>query len=75
MAETTAPERQVYILTFGQRGLRDGWVEVLARSYDDARGFVLDEYGRKWSMLYTPDQWTSGDPAHFPRGCIGQVEV
>lgn len=69
---TTSTDRQRFYLTFGQRGLRDGWVELLADDYDQARRFVLDEYGQKWSSLYDSDGW---DPYYFPAGCFGEVKM
>ncbi len=63
---------QTFYLTFGQRGLRDGWVTIHARDYDDARGFVEEEYGQKWSNLYTEQDW---DPSYFPAGSFGIVKV
>ncbi len=63
---------QTFYLTFGQRGLRDGFVTILARDYDDARGFVVDEYGQRWSCLYTEEDW---DPSYFPAGSFGTVRV
>lgn len=65
-------ERQTFYLTFGQRGLRDGWVEIDAPDYQQARGFVVDEYGRKWSNLYDRHDF---DPDFYPRGPHGRVIV
>ncbi len=43
-----------FYLTFGQdHPLRNGWVEIEALTYEEARKLAFDNFGRFWSNVYT----------------------
>ncbi len=65
-------DHEVFYVTFGRRGIRDGFVKLYARDEDQAREFSRDEYGAVWSGIYTEDDW---QPEFFPAGQIGEVIV
>lgn len=44
---------------------RDGWVTIVADSYDQARDEVVRRLGVRWSMLYGADGF---EPEYFPLG-------
>lgn len=44
---------------------RDGWVTVVAETYDQARAEVERRLGTRWSMLYGADGF---EPDYFPLG-------
>ena len=60
-----------FYVTFGQKSpFRDGWVEVEAPTYDDARRMVIAALGSQWAMIYEEDLF---EPHSFPSGKIGET--
>ncbi|MCW5954400.1 MAG: hypothetical protein KIT69_19285 [Propionibacteriaceae bacterium] len=70
-----------FCVTFGQRYRRephrasklihpDGWLEIDARSEDEARGLAVAVLGQEWSGLY-PLADVGAD--YYPDGCIGVI--
>ena len=52
--------REIFYLTFGQSSpARNGWIEVHAYSYADARQMAIHEYGRGWSCLYMEHEFVN----------------
>jgi hypothetical protein len=45
----------------------DGWVAVMAPSYEDARDLVIRRLGREWAFLYLPGELRE---SYFPAGEI-----
>lgn len=76
-----------YYLTFGTQynreehpaeelakieNLADGWIEIEARSYLQARMLVVEEWGPNWAFLYSAQEWDRNKVSNsFPRGCHG----
>lgn len=50
----------------------DGWVTIIAPSYDEARQVAFDLFGSAWGDLYDADHL---DPSDFPRGELLRVIV
>lgn len=48
----------------------DGWVRVLADTYDEARRLTEDAFQTRWSNLYHPDDW---ETEFFPLGELGTI--
>lgn len=63
---------ETFYVTFGRRGLQDGWVRLHARDEGQAREFCRDEYGGVWSGIYTEAEW---DPKYFPAGQIAVILI
>ncbi|HST84635.1 MAG TPA: hypothetical protein VLL08_23055 [Kineosporiaceae bacterium] len=72
------PELQEFKLTFGIRYRHeehplfpaahpDGYVTVLAPTYEDARDVVINRLGRQWAFLYMPGDLNE---KYCPRGEI-----
>jgi hypothetical protein len=58
-----------YYVSFGQlHPLRDGYVVVIASSYENARTAVIAVLGNKWASLNTSDT----DMSLYPAGQIGR---
>ena len=63
-----------FYLTFGQQSpLRNGWIEVEAESYEEARELVYNVFGSRWSMLYREEGFDERVKAHFPAGKLGET--
>ena len=59
-----------FYITFGQDHLfRDGWIEIKAKSEQQARMKTFDTFGDKWSSIYTKKNFK---PGFFPMGCIAK---
>jgi hypothetical protein len=62
-----------YYLTFGQQNpQRDGYILVMAVSYEDARAKVIEVYGIKWSGLYAEKDFAN---EYFPKGQLGVLKA
>lgn len=60
-----------YYVTFGQKSpFRNGWVEILAISEEEARERIKYCIGNIWSSLYTNDDFESD---LFPAGKLGET--
>lgn len=68
-----------FYVTFGQQyprerhptfddAHRDGWVEVDADTYAEARALTVRQLGVHWSDIYTAPDW---DPSYYPLGVLG----
>lgn len=81
-----------YRLTFGHRFARephptfpaahpDGWVTIIADTWEQARRFAFDHFGQSWAFLYTEEEfgadgsWTQPMDVVFPRGELGRFTV
>ena len=63
-----------FYLTFGQQSpFRNGWVEIEASSYAEARKVAFDTLGNRWSMLYFEEEFKEAEMAYFPLGKIGET--
>lgn len=71
-----------YYLTFGQQYRDephpsgneihpDGWVEIKAKTYDDARRQAFATFGVYWCWLYGNEF----EPESFPLGCLMTIEA
>ena len=57
-------------MTFGQKNpLKDGWIEVDAANYDEARAKVLEAFGEIFSNIYDEE---THDPQFFPKGKLAE---
>jgi len=57
---------KTFYLTFGvQYPWKDGWVEVMAHDYQDARKKVISRFGTEWSALYKAEEF---EPHYFVKG-------
>lgn len=72
-------------VTFGQRYSRekhptlpaatpDGWLTIIAPSYEAARVALIEAHGTRWSNLY-PAEERNDDPRYYPRGEIARIVV
>lgn len=69
-----------FFLTFGvqygaseihpQGGHKDGWFEIEAPTYEEARIKAFDFFDTKWANLYEEDDF---EPKFFPLGCLGRI--
>ena len=77
--------RHTYYFTFGQQYARedhpqlpfahpDGWVEIGAESYMQARIMMWLMAGGAWSGQYSDDTFEE-DKHFYPKGCLLRVEV
>lgn len=67
-----------FYVTFGQRyrhephpymGHPDGWTEVQAPDYDQARSKVIHRYGNQWACLYDEEDFKRpGYKEMYPKG-------
>jgi hypothetical protein len=63
-----------FYLTFGQQSpFRNGWVEVEADSYEEARKLVHNVFGAHWSFLYGEEGFNERVKAFFPSGKLGET--
>lgn len=62
-----------FFLTFGQQSpARNGWVEVRAPDYEQAKAMVEGIYGNNWSNLYEEKHF---DKIFYPAGKLGEIGV
>jgi hypothetical protein len=61
-----------YVITFASVGIRDGWIEVTAKSEDIVRAWADKEY-RRWSTTHPIEAFDS--PSFFPLGCLGRTTL
>jgi hypothetical protein len=72
----------IYCVTFGNKYLTephpffpqahpDGWVEVEAPGYSEARKIIYENLGDKWAFMYREDQIRK---EYFPLGKIGELK-
>lgn len=72
-----------FYFTFGQKysyeqhptyekATPNGWVRIVADSYEKARDKAFDLFGEHFSMQYTEQTW---DPRFFPAGEIECITV
>jgi hypothetical protein len=54
------------------RAHRDGWVRIVADSYEQARMKAFDMFGQHFATIRTDYDWK---PEYFPMGEIECVEV
>lgn len=60
----------IFYLTFGQdHPLIDGWIEVRASDYMEARRKILETFDTKWSSLYGAEFQRK----YFPAGKFGNT--
>ncbi len=50
----------------------EGWITIVAPSYEEARRVAVDLFGRWWSDLYGPETF---DPIWFPAGELLRIVV
>lgn len=48
----------------------DFWVEVHTEDMNQAREWMFENYGDKWSMMYTVDRF---DKTWYPGGCYERI--
>ena len=69
-----------FFITFGQRyrreihphgGHPDGWVRVLAETYEQAQEKAMAKFGPLWANLYEADDF---DKSFHPKGELGVIE-
>lgn len=57
-----------YYLTFASSNPKgNGWEEVKANSYAEARAIVVQHYGTSWAFLYDDQNFKQN---FFPQGCL-----
>ena len=66
---------ETFIITFSKVGIRNGWVEVHAKSEEIARAWARKEYDLAWSGIYTADDWPEDVRALYPLGKIGETTL
>lgn len=67
-----------YYLTFGQTNpLKNGYIKIIADSYEEARQRVIQEFGLKWAGLYneSESQWGMTSEKLFPDGCYSIIDI
>lgn len=63
---------KTYYLTFGQESpAKNGWIEVEASCYDEAKKKVESAYGRAWSFIYSEEKFNKD---FFPVGKLGELK-
>jgi len=63
-----------FYLTFGQQSpLRNGWIEIEAESYEEARELVISIFEKHWAMLYREEGFDERVKAYFPLGKLGET--
>lgn len=50
----------------------DGYLDITAESYEDARHLVHEALGTAWASLYEPDYDMS---VYHPLGCVGTIDA
>jgi hypothetical protein len=63
-----------FFATFGQGHygglLKDYFIEIEAPDLGKAREFMHEEFGERWSGVYSADDW---NPGYFSKGRLGHV--
>jgi hypothetical protein len=71
---------KTFFLTVGQKYRRethpsglhpDGWVEIEARTQDEAHEIAVKTFGERWSSLYPEEKFLS---YLYPIGCVRRIE-
>ncbi len=50
---------------------RDGWVEIEAPTWEEARARTTIELGSAWSAMYEDDDF---DRSYYPLGCLARFD-
>jgi hypothetical protein len=65
---------QTHVITFSGVGIRDGWIEVKAKSEAIVRRWAEKEYGR-YSTTYPDWDFPAEVQALYPLGCLGRTTL
>lgn len=64
---------KTYYITFGQKSpFRDGWVEIVAESLEEAQCCASYSLGH-WLNCYTKEQFDQFDQVYYPAGKLGHT--
>lgn len=65
-------ENKKFVVTFLPVHVLGGYAyEVISESYDEAREYVVDLFGRKWGFLYEKDTWL--DTSETNNCCLEEI--